>query len=303
MFRKSWSLLVLAIGLGAASLPAHAETLLKPFVLARTVTGESLQAVADDSRARLASGGFQVIGEYSPSDGVTILCATHPALLTAAAATERGAYAAVMRVGITEVDGQIEVSYNNPVYLSHAYRLETDLADVRAALEQALGAARDFGAEGRSVEDLRDYNYAFLMEKFHHPWNLTRDISHAKAVAAVEKGLASGAEGITQIYKLPIPGRDQVLFGVAFDGGPKNNQFMNDAYIMEVIDARRPRSSAHLPYEILVDGAKIESLHARFRIAINFPDLKMVGEHSFMDIMNTPPSLEAAMKRMLEVRD
>ena len=294
--------LVALAALGAAG-RATADQLLRPFVLASTSSGQTLQAVADDSRARLEKAGFQVIGEYAPTDDVQILCVTNPALLSAAAATDRGAYAAVMRVAVTEVDGEVEVSFNNPVYLSHTYRLETDLADVRQALEQALGSVEDFGAEGRSVEDLRDYNYAFLMEKFHHPWQLTEAISHEKAVARVEKGLASGAEGVRLVYEQPIPGRKQVLFGVAFDGGPMNNQYMDDRFIMSVIDTRRPRSSAHLPYEILVNNRKIESLHARFRIAINFPDLKMVGENSFMDIMSTPPSLEASMKRMVGAGD
>ena len=140
------------------------------------------------------------------------------------------------------------------------------------------------------------------MEAFDDPWRLHTAASHEQALRQVAQGLAEAGQGLTQIYRLPIPGREQVLFGVAFDGGPSNNQYMDDNFIMEVIDSRRPRSSAHLPYEILVDGRRIESLHARFRIAINFPDLKMVGDHSFMDIMSTPPSLEAGMKRTLGVK-
>ncbi|MBT6328990.1 MAG: hypothetical protein HOJ34_04330, partial [Kordiimonadaceae bacterium] len=56
------------------------------------------------------------------------------------------------------------------------------------------------------------------------------------------------------------------------------------------------RSSAHLPYEILVKDNEIYALGARFRIAISFPDLKMVGSHSFAGIMSAPGAIKKALK-------
>ena len=37
------------------------------------------------------------------------------------------------------------------------------------------------------------------------------------------------------------------------------------------------------------------ALPAEFRIAINFPDLSMMGDNSFMSIMCAPEAIEAAL--------
>ena len=70
---------------------------------------------------------------------------------------------------------------------------------------------------------------------------------------------------------------------------------MDDTFIMTEIDFKDVRSTAHLPYEILVTGEEVEALHARFRIAINFPDLSMMGSNSFMNIMPSPDAIKEAL--------
>ena len=50
--------------------------------------------------------------------------------------------------------------------------------------------------------------------------------------------------------------------------------------------------------EILVKDKEIEALHARFRIAINFPDLSMMGDNSFMNIMPTPDAIKEALTKV-----
>ncbi|MCX7180640.1 MAG: hypothetical protein NTX56_18380, partial [Proteobacteria bacterium] len=52
---------------------------------------------------------------------------------------------------------------------------------------------------------------------------------------------------------------------------------------------------AHLPYELLVSGNKVLALYARFRIALDFPDLKMAGQNSFMKIMESPEAIRKAL--------
>ena len=37
---------------------------------------------------------------------------------------------------------------------------------------------------------------------------------------------------------------------------------------------------------------------ARFRIAINFPDLAMMGDNSFMNIMGAPDAITAALRKI-----
>jgi hypothetical protein len=66
---------------------------------------------------------------------------------------------------------------------------------------------------------------------------------------------------------------------------------------MKEIDFKPLRSTGHLPYEILVSKGEVYALHAKFRIAVNFPDLSMMGDHSFMKIRCAPDSIEGALKR------
>ncbi len=74
-------------------------------------------------------------------------------------------------------------------------------------------------------------------------------------------------------------------------------KYMDDRFIMSEIDFRDIKSTAHLPYEILVSGNKVYALYARFRIAIDFPDLAMVGANSFVNIMKTPDAIESALRQ------
>jgi hypothetical protein len=84
------------------------------------------------------------------------------------------------------------------------------------------------------------------------------------------------------------------LFGVAMKGSGDSKQ-MDDAYIMNEIDFKDIKSAAHLPYDILVSGDKVYALYARFRIAVSFPDLSMMGANSFMNIMKSPEAMREAL--------
>ena len=75
---------------------------------------------------------------------------------------------------------------------------------------------------------------------------------------------------------------------------------MDDQFIMKEIDFRDVKSTAHLPYDVLVSGNKVYSLYARFRIAINFPDLSMMGANSFMNIMKTPDAIRNVLKKTVQ---
>jgi len=64
---------------------------------------------------------------------------------------------------------------------------------------------------------------------------------------------------------------------------------------MDYIDFADVKSTAHLPYEVLVSGNRVYHLFARFRIAISFPDLSMMGSNSFMSIMSAPGAIKDAL--------
>lgn len=291
------SLCVLAMVLGAAGAFAQ-EALLKPFVLASKGPGEMAQKVAD-VKAALVKAGFTVAGSYSPYADATVIGVTDDDLRNTAAKSPMGGFGAAMRVAVTQVNGELEVSYTNPPYWANIYRMAGELKDTSAKLQTALGRVEEFGAKGLSAADLRHYHYMFGMEYFTEPSTLASYGSYDAAVKAVEAGLAAGKQGVTQVYRVDVPGKQETLFGVAMKG-QGDNKLMDDKYIMSEIDFKDLRSTAHLPYDILVSGNKVYALYARFRIAINFPDLSMMGKNSFMNIMKAPEAIRHALQNTVQ---
>lgn len=279
----------------ALSAVQAAESMM-PFVLANKAKGE-IETVAGEVQQKVTAAGFEVVGSYTPYEGAMILGVTSDALRSAAAGSEFGGYAAVQRVALTELNGEVQVSYTNPTYMSHAYRMNSDLAEVTTALEGALGKEAVFGPEeGMAADDLRDYHYMFGMPYFDDPIELSKHDSYEAAVAAVEKGLAETA-GVSKVWRVDVPGKEETVFGVAMSNGANGDKYSDDAYIMSEIDFKELRSTAHLPYEMLVSGNRVYTLPAEFRIAVNFPDLAMMGDNSFMNIMETPKAVEKLLTK------
>jgi hypothetical protein len=283
-------LLALALWAGGA----HAEEpRLKPFVLASRSAGE-LAPAAEAVKAKLAQAGFEVAGSYAPYDGALVLAVTSADLRAAAAQQRFGAYAAAQRVTLTKAGGDVQVAFTNPVYMAAAYRLKADLAPVAARLAAALGRTEEYGSkDGKTVKDLRGYHYMLGMPYFDDPVELGKLGAQAEAIAAVEAGLAAGKGGARKVYRIDVS-PDETVFGVALSAGCSG-----DRRIMDEVDSQPVRSTGHLPYELVVSKGEAFALHAKFRIAVNFTDLSMMGSHSFMNIRCAPDAIEDALKQVV----
>ncbi|MDH5649078.1 MAG: hypothetical protein OEY67_05430 [Gammaproteobacteria bacterium] len=287
--------LLLLVGLSAHA----ADDGLKPFVLAKTLKGADMAATITSTKEALTANGFEIAGEYSPYKNATLIVITNDEMKSNAAKTEFGGYGAAQRVSITQVKDEIQIAYTNPTYMAAVYRLDGDLAGITAKLESTLGKEATYGTgEVRTADKLRKYNYMFGMEKFDSTGKhkLAEYGSYEDAVKAVEAGLSGGKGGVSKVYRIDIPGKKETVFGVAIadDEGKENKGA--DKYIMERIDFADVKSTAHLPYEILVSDNTAYHLFARFRIAINFPDLKMMGDNSFMSIMSAPGAIKKSLR-------
>jgi hypothetical protein len=288
MRSKIVSFLALLLAAGLAS--AADQPKMKPFVLASRGAGEPA-AAAEETKAKLAAAGFEVVGSHAPYAGAVILVVTSAELKAAAATQRLGGYVAAQRVTVTKVGDELQVAYTNPVYMAAGYRLKADLAPVAAKLEQALGKIEEYGPkDGKSAKDLKGYHYMMSMPYFDDPWELAEYPSQAEAIAAVEAGLDAGKGKTKKVYRLDVS-PDETLFGVALAEGCGA-----DANVMKEIDFKPLRSTGHLPYEVLVTKGEVQALHAKFRIAVNFPDLSMMGDHSFMRIRCAPDSIQNALK-------
>ena len=294
MLNQFFTVLGLCLLLFAASVGAQER--LRPFVLASSGPGNFDDRVAEVS-SQLALAGYEVLGEYRPYDGAAVVIITSPSLQTVALANDQGGFAATLRVAVTAVDDEIQVSYVNPAYLADAYRLDHDLAEQQSTLADTLGAIEDFGSKrGLKPRSLRRYHYMMGMEYFTDPYELGSFENAETAIAAVDKGLANNQDGLSQVYRLAIPDSDIVVYGVAMLPDGEDNKAFNDAYQMSIVDFQSPRSTAYLPYEIVINGGEVTALHMRFRMAVHFPDLSMMGKHSFMTLMSSPNAIRKALE-------
>ena len=282
------------------SVGAQANDEYMPFILADTMEGE-MAAVQQKVEEKLVNGGFEIVGRYAPYDDVMIIIITNDGLKQHAAKSDFGGYGAALRVSLSRVDGKVQVAYTHPTYIAHVYRMDGDRADVTRKMAQLLGSKQEFGADKpRNERQLRRYRYMFGMENFGHTsaHMLNQFPNHELALKTVEENLAKGTAGVNLIYRIDIPGKDEVVFGVSMRAPSDNERHMDDTKIMGDIDFKDIKSTAHLPYEILVTGNEVHHLYARFRIALSFPDLSMMGDNSFMGIMESPEAIKKALTKV-----
>lgn len=294
--------MLLALSLFAVNAMA-ADTLYKPFVLASVSEG-TLEDVTQDTVKALEGAGFEIAGQYAPVEGTNIIVATNDAMKVFAARTERGGYAVGQRVSVSEADGKIEVAYVNPVYIQYAYRIDGDMQPIFDSLSSALGMLKECGGGKKkmSAKKLGKYHYMMGMQYFDDPYELGSFDSHEAAVAAVQKGLARPDDALTQIYRIDIPGTDQTVFGVGMIKSNEDENNFDSSYQMEVVDFDGCKKRAYFPYEVLVKGNDVEALHMRFRMAVHFPNLSMMGGHGFTKLMGTVGAIEDALEEMVNAK-
>ncbi len=277
---------------------AQAESL-KPFILGDTPPGD-LKQVTEMVKSKLTLNGFEIVGSYSPYANAIVICATNNDLKAAAAKTKNGGFGLAQRIGVTTEKGKIQVSYVNPAYIGTAYGLGK-LESVSAKLKSALGAVMTFGSEkGIPEENLGPgmYRYAMFMPYFGDVDVFMEYPDYKTAIAVVEKNLAAGVGGTKKVYRIDLPGQQVSVFGVAIpkgDGIDRGNKD-TDKEIMDIVDFADLKHTAYLPYDLMVDGGRVIALRARYRIALNFPDTKMYGEHGFTKIMTAPWGIQLALE-------
>ena len=275
-----------AFALATASFFATAGDALQPFVMGSSGAGD-LAGKVGEAKGALEGAGFEVVGDYSPYVGAHVIVVTNAALKKAAGGSEHGGFGSVMRVGVTDVEGQIQVSYTNPAYWAAAYRMSSDLGPVSADLSKALGAGDAFGyPKGFSADDLKRYHYMAFMPYFDDQEDVGDFGSQAAAVSKMESNLKAGKGGTALVYRLDLA--NATLFGVEMKEGAGA-----DATVMSKIDTGKMRHTAHLPYEVLVEDGKAYILHGKFRIAVSFPELTM---GSFMSISDVPGAITDTME-------
>jgi len=282
---------------------AAADTAYQPFVLA-SINDAGLEQQTEATVDALIGAGFTISGQYSPLENTSVIVVTSPELQEIAAKSDKGGYGAGERVSVTEREGKTEVAFINPLYIQYAYRLEGDMQGVYDQLSEALGNIETFGAEKQmTAKKLGKYHYKPMMPYFDDPYELGSFDSHEAAIAAVETGLAAEGDALTLVYRIDIPGKNQTVFGVGMKATSDAEDDIDEEHQLAIVDFEGYSKVAYYPYEILVDGSNVEALHMKFRMAVHYPDLSMMGAHGFTKLMSAPGATEDAFEGLVETND
>jgi uncharacterized protein (DUF302 family) len=297
---RNYILLLLAVVFlgGSFSASAADKQTFKPFVLAKESKSDFKKAI-EDVKNQIVKSPFSTIAEYVPYDNVHIFIISSDELKSLASKDKYGGFAAPQRISVTQVDNSIQIAYTNPVFMQHAYRMKNvDLQPILDQMTKAFGFEKFFGGEGMSARKLKRFKYSFGLEDFDSFYELPEYGSHKEAIAELEKGFEKAENGIGKVYKIKIPGKDQVIFGISMNSEASGDDALDVKKTMEIIDHLPLKRTPYLPYEIMVDNNKIIAMHARFRIAVNFYDLKMFGKHGFGKLFSTPTSYQKAFTKV-----
>jgi hypothetical protein len=155
------------------------------------------------------------------------------------------------------------------------------------------------GLVGIGARLIAKYHYMMGMQRFDDPSELGSFDSYEAAIAAVEKGLANPDDALTQVYRIDIPGKDQTVFGVGMKMTNDDEEDIDSQFQMDVVDFEGCKKRVYFPYEVLVDGKNVEALHMRYRMAMHFPNLSMMGKHGFTKLMSAPGAIEKQLENMV----
>jgi hypothetical protein len=268
---KLWGwLAVLAIGVCSASFASES--------IPTDFTASYLPLA--DLEAKLTENGLTVIGTYAinGNDQYTSVIYTSDELKKLGSQSGRGFISALRILHNAEKQ---ELVASNPEYFIRAffqkeytYGMEQP---VMKALEAALGKMTPTD-DNLSAKKLAKYHFMVSMPHYDDFVRVAKGPT-ADLMATLE----ANAKGRI-VYKLDIKGDgSSMLCGVGLPDGIE--KFNDKLDTME--------QSHLLPYMVLIENGEANILHAKFFLALSFPQLTM-GE--FMKIMSVPGNIEDAFK-------
>lgn len=269
---------------------------LAPYIII-TETQESIEESSARIVEALQQNSFQVLGSYHPANRSTlkVIAFTRNDLKnTVVKVADRGALAAVFKVGFVKKEGKVTISYTNPDYILRAYlrehynthksTCETFASDLKATFAPI---GNDFIPFGGTVEadKLKKYHYKIMMPYFTDPITLAEYNSFNEGISTIEANLRAKKGNTVQVYKLIYPDKEIAVFGVGL-----RSKEEGESHFLPKIGVEH---AAALPYEIILQDNKATMLHGKYRIALHWPDLTM---GTFMKIMSTPRDIEDTLE-------
>ena len=228
---------------------------------------------SDEVKGLLESNGFNVVGEYDAMDNPKyhVIAFTNDTLKTEASKENRG-FAGVSKVLVSDKDKKL--IFTNPEYFLRAFMQDDYQEQTAKSVSSSLVSA--FGKMEFSTDTLEDDDISGFHFMIGQPYyEEMEEIAEGKNLL---KNLENNA-GKNIVFKLQM--KNSTLVGVAMP--TKDGE---SAYIPEI---KGEKNAAFLPYMILIEDNKAKIMHAKYYLAIAYPNLSM-GE--FMSISSTPDAIQ-----------
>lgn len=264
-------------------------------------SSNSIQQVSQSIIQALKDNSFTVLGTYNPAEksSLGVIAFTRSDLKnTVIKVADRGALAAIMKIGLVKNGQNIVISYTNPDYLLRAYlplnynTYKGTFDKFSKDLKNALSTiGDDFTPFGGTVEadKLSKYHYKIMMPYFTDPIELAEFNSFDEGLAVIEKNLKAKKGNTQEVYRLIYGNEKVAVFGIGL-----RNKEEGESHFLPIIGEEH---AAALPYEIILQDNRVTMLHGKYRIALHWPDLTM---GTFMKIMSTPGDIEDALEALCE---
>lgn len=260
-------------------------------------TSETMQQASEKITEALQNNSFTVLGTYNPSNKSTlkVIAFTRTDLKnTVVKVTDRGALAAVFKVGLVSKSGKVTMSYTNPEYILRAYLAENYNtfkstfqkfnADLKTAFSTVGNEFKPFGGTVKA-ENLKKYHYKIMMPYFTDPITLNEFSSFEEGLKIIEANLKAKKGATTLVYKLVYEKENIAVFGIGLQ-----SKETGESHFLPIIGEDH---IAAMPYEIILQGKKATMLAGKYRLALHWPELTM---GTFMKIMGTPGDIEDTLE-------
>lgn len=273
---------------------------LSPYIKVGEST-ETIQQVSEKVIAALKSNSFIVLGDYNPSNknNLKVIAFTRNDVSSAAIKViDRGALAAIFKVGLVKKNGKVIISYTNPDYILRAYlrdnyntfssvfkKFSTDLKTTFSTVGNEF---KPFGGVVKT-DKLKKYHYKIMMPYFTDPITLNEFSSFEEGLKTIENNLKNKKGNTVKVYKLVFKSQKIAVFGVGLQDKEEG-----ESHFLPIIGEDHV---AALPYEIILQDKEATMLHGKYRIALHWPELTM---GTFMKIMGTPGDIEDMLEALCE---
>jgi len=262
---------------------------------------ESIKELSERVISVLKDNSFTVLGTYNPSNksSLKVIAFTRRDLSNASIKVkDRGALAAVFKVGLVKKNDIVIISYTNPDYILRAYlgdnysaysdTFKTFSADLKTVFSAIGNEFTPFGGTVQA-DKLKKYHYKIMMPYFSDPVVLNEFASFEEGVKTIENGLNSKEGNTKLVYKLVYNNAKVAVFGVGL-----LNKEEGESHFLPIIGEDHV---AALPYEIILQDKVATMLHGKYRLALHWPELTM---GTFMKIMSTPGDIEDALEGLCQ---